>query len=345
LSGDPLAAYEYDLPPECIAQRPPALRRDAKLLQWQRDGEFRDLTISDIGELTRPGDLLVLNDTRVLPARLLGRLAGGSEAELLLVRPSRSQPKTWWALARPGKKLVEDVELRFAQGVRVRIVEQGESGLRRVEAVGESSLEELSEREGHVPLPPYIRRGDDEQDRERYQTVFANTKGSVAAPTAGLHLDIPLLEELQARNVDVAKLTLHVGLDTFRPIRAEQLSANRLHGEAIVVSKELIDRLRVTREQGGRVICVGTTTCRALESIPEDASDGIAMDTTLLIRPGHRFRHVDVLLTNFHLPRSSLLLLVDALAPGRWRPAYAHALEHGYRFYSYGDANWIEAGE
>jgi len=216
-------------------------------------------------------------------------------------------------------------------------------GLRRVSFPAALDVFTHCAERGHVPLPPYIRRADEELDRERYQTVFARDEGSVAAPTAGLHFDDELLAAISARGIRTARVTLHVGPGTFRPVDAEQLGEGRLHPEWRQVPAETLVALRECRERAGRVIAVGTTVCRTLESIPDDADGEVVGPTQLMIAPGFRFRFTDVLVTNFHLPRSSLLLLVSALAGDRWRDAYEVALREGYRFYSYGDANWIEA--
>jgi S-adenosylmethionine:tRNA ribosyltransferase-isomerase len=341
LSDDPLALYDYELPLKSIAQRPLVRRRDARLLCWASDGDFVDRRISDLPECVRPGDLVVVNDSRVLPARLLGRSRGGGKLELLLLRPAEAGPG-WWALCKPGRRLQEGTEFETEDGSTLRIVSVREDGARQVERVDGGSLEQLAEQHGHMPLPPYIKRPDEEFDRERYQTVYAAALGSVAAPTAGLHADAQLLDDLRERGVRVAPVTLHVGLDTFRPLEEQQLASGRLHGERFRVCAETLAALEHTRAAGGRIIAWGTTACRALESLPAQLPAEVVGETKLFIRPGHRFRWVDVLITNFHLPRSSLLMMVDAFARDRWRVAYEHALARGYRFYSYGDANWIE---
>jgi S-adenosylmethionine:tRNA ribosyltransferase-isomerase len=218
-------------------------------------------------------------------------------------------------------------------------------GMRRVWLKNGSSPLDYALHHGHVPLPPYIHRADDEADAERYQTVFAQETGSVAAPTAGLHFDEELLSALNEKGVQQAFVTLHVGPGTFQPLSAEEMTRGSLHAERYLVPRTTVKALRRCRARGGRVVAVGTTACRSLESLPARPEGEISGSTSLFIRPGHHFRWVDVLLTNFHLPRSSLLLLVAAFAGGRWRDAYAHALGHDYRFYSYGDANWIERSD
>jgi S-adenosylmethionine:tRNA ribosyltransferase-isomerase len=341
LSDDRLARYDYALGPESIAQRPLPRRADARLLCWERDGSFTDRRIGDLPGRLRPRDLVILNDSRVLPARLFGRGAGGSKLEILLLRPADPEPG-WWALCKPGRKMQPGSEFLVEGGSRIRVVAKREDGARRVERVGDGSFEQLASEFGHMPLPPYIRRPDEESDRERYQTVYAEHLGSVAAPTAGLHVDEELLVAIRERGATVQTVTLHVGLDTFRPLEEAQLASGRLHGERFRVAVAAMQALSTARATGGRIIAWGSTTCRVLESLPDRLPEAMEGETTLFIRPGHPFRFVDVLVTNFHLPRSSLLMMVDAFAGDRWRSAYEHALTAGYRFYSYGDANWIE---
>ncbi|HKI84870.1 MAG TPA: tRNA preQ1(34) S-adenosylmethionine ribosyltransferase-isomerase QueA, partial [Candidatus Krumholzibacteria bacterium] len=220
--------------------------------------------------------------------------------------------------------------------------ERLERGMRRVWLEDGGSPLDYAQRHGHVPLPPYIQRADDEVDSERYQTVFAKETGSVAAPTAGLHFDEDLLAALDEKGVQRAFVTLHVGPGTFLPLSEDELRRGSLHAERYLVPRKTVEAVKRCRARGGRVVAVGTTACRSLESLPAEPEEEVSGTTSLFIRPGHRFRWVDVLLTNFHLPKSSLLLLVAAFAGERWREAYAHALRHDYRFYSYGDANWIE---
>lgn len=338
--------YDYPLPPERIAQSPLPRRRDSRLLVWRAGGEYEHRRFADVVDLLQPDDLVVLNDTRVFAARLYGRKESGEvEVEVLLVRPL--EEGGWAALVRPGRRLRPGTRVVLAGGVRLEIGSSLPDRLRQVTALEGGDLLEICRHHGHVPLPPYIRREDVEDDRERYQTVFAREEGSVAAPTAGLHFDEDLLDSLRDRQVATARVTLHVGPGTFRPLSEEVLAAGRLHAEWREVPASTLRALRACRGRGGRVVAVGTTVCRSLESLPEPLdpgtlADGVRGDTRLMIRPGHRFRWTDVLVTNFHLPRSSLLLLVDAFAGPRWREAYALAVREGYRFYSYGDANWIE---
>ncbi|RKZ06856.1 tRNA preQ1(34) S-adenosylmethionine ribosyltransferase-isomerase QueA [bacterium] len=332
--------YDFDLPEALIAQRPADVRAGSRLLVWPAAGPLQSMRFTDLPSLLREGDLLVLNDTRVFAARLYGvRVQGAGKVELLLVSGTGSK---FEALVRPGRKLRPGSRVLLDGGVEVEVGDAVAPGLRRIEFPAGTDVMAHCRAFGHVPLPPYIKRADDSVDRERYQTVFARNEGSVAAPTAGLHFDSAMLGELERRGVQSATVTLHVGPGTFRPVEDEQLDAGELHPEWRSVSGSTISALQACRERGGRVIAVGTTVCRSLESIPEDTDAALSGQTRLMIAPGFRFRFTDVLITNFHLPRSSLLLLVAAFAGERWREAYAQAVSEGFRFYSYGDANWIE---
>lgn len=344
-SSERLAAYDYDLPEERIAQHPPARRRDARLLRWKKDGGLDDARMSDLSALLREGDLLVLNDTRVFPARLMGsRESTGGRVEILLIEALAADQ--WAAMVRPGRRLKAGADILLdGSRLKVRVEEDLGQGRRRVLFPAGIDATEIAWKHGRVPLPPYIHRKDEEEDRKRYQTVFAREDGSVAAPTAGLHLDEDLLAEIDAKGVSRAFVTLHVGPGTFRPVDSGDLRRGELHAERFHVPEETIDALRACRKCGGRVVAVGTTVCRSLESIPPGLAGRISSQTTLFIQPPFHFQWVDVLLTNFHLPRSSLLMLVAAFAGERWRSAYEHAISQGYRFYSYGDANWIEGKE
>ncbi len=336
-----LGEFDYDLPAERIAQHA-APRGDSRLMVVAAQGEARHLSIADLPELLEPGDLLVVNDSRVLPARLFAhRRPGGGKVELLLVE--RLAPRRWTALARPGRRLRPGSVLEVPGGdepaLELEVESVDEDGLYRLR--GDRPLGPVLDRHGHVPLPPYIERPDTLADRERYQTVFARTPGSIAAPTAGLHFDDRLLAELDRRGVEICSLTLHVGPGTFQPIRGDRVDEHRMAEERFEVTAEAAEQVNRTRARGGRIVAVGTTVVRTLETV---ASGGgriaaAAGRTGLFIRPGHRFRVVDLLLTNFHLPRSTLLLLVCALG-GRERilAAYREAVAAGYRFYSYGDA-------
>jgi S-adenosylmethionine:tRNA ribosyltransferase-isomerase len=340
--------FDYQLPLELIAQEPPPSREDARLLALDRaSGALDHRGIAELPELLRPGDLLVVNDTRVIPARLFARRATGGRVEVFLLSPAAAAG-TWTALARAGGSLRpgEDLEVEGASDA-VRLVERTGPGTWLVRA-RDGDLAALMERVGRMPLPPYIRRAADDArdalDRERYQTVFARAPGAVAAPTAGLHLTRELFERLAARGVGRATVTLHVGLGTFKPIETDTVEAHAMHEERYEVPAETAAAIARTRAAGGRIVAVGTTSVRTLESAagPDGVPAAGPGATSLFIAPGYRFRVVDALLTNFHLPRSTLLVLVSAFA-GRERvlAAYREAAARRYRFYSYGDAMLI----
>ncbi len=336
--------FDYHLPAERIAQHA-APRGASRLLVLAATGGRRQRRIADLPELLEPGDLLVVNDSRVLPARLFTRRRpGGGTVELLLVE--RLAPRCWTALARPGRRLRPGSVLEIAGALELRVDGVGDDGLYRLR--GDRPLAPLLESHGHVPLPPYIQRSDEPADRERYQTIFARAPGSVAAPTAGLHFDRRLLADLERRRIEVCKLTLHVGPGTFQPIRSGPIDEHRMAGERFAVTPQAAAQVGRARQRGGRVVAVGTTTVRALESVATGSGliEAGSGRTELFIRPGHRFRVVDLLLTNFHLPRSTLLLLVCALG-GRERvlAAYREAVAEAYRFYSYGDAMLVDPGQ
>ncbi len=333
--------FDFDLPRELIAQKPLPERSASRLMcldaaarRWE-DRAFRDLP-----RLLQPGDLLVFNDTRVLPARLFGHKPTGGAVEILIERLTGEHEAR--AQLRASKKPGIGGRVVLDGGVEVEVLgRDGEFFRLRFDV--DEPLETLLSRIGHVPLPPYIEREDDSSDRERYQTIFARHAGAVAAPTAGLHFDQPLLQALRERGVDTGYVTLHVGAGTFQPMRAERVEDHHMHREWLSVGVDLVARIRRTREAGGRVIAVGTTVVRSLESA---ASGGelapFSGETDIFIYPGYRFRVIDGLVTNFHLPQSTLLMLVSALA-GRdlILAAYRHAVEERYRFFSYGDAMLI----
>lgn len=336
--------FDYELPPERIAQEPLPERDASRLLVLERaTGRTRHRVFRELPELLRAGDLLVTNRSRVVPARLLGRRErGGGAAEVLLVRDLGGD--RWEALLRPGKRLRAGTRIAIDEQLDV-LVETDEGALREVRLhVREGEVGAALARSGHMPLPPYIRRPDRPQDRERYQTVYAREPGSVAAPTAGLHFTAEVLDRLGAHGVLRGEIVLHVGPGTFRPVEADQIEDHQVDPERFFIPAETSERIRTARHTGQRVVAVGTTTTRALEAAAE-AAGGVRSgpgQTDLVVRPGHSFRVVDALLTNFHLPRSSLLLLVSAFA-GREAvlDAYAEAIREGYRFYSYGDAMLI----
>ena len=348
-----ISEFDFDLPVELIAQEPPATRGGSRLLVLDRGtGAIADRCIGDLPTLLRPGDLMVFNNTRVFPARLLGqRLPGGGAVECLLVRqvdrPDGASAAVWEALVHPGQRLRPGSRMAFpstdAPIVHGEILDRHFHGRRTVRLWTDGpSLQDAVDAIGHVPLPPYIKRADAPGDRERYQTVYARARGSIAAPTAGLHFTADLLDALSARGVERAFVTLHVGYGTFQPVRVDEVEQHRMEPEEYEVPVETAAALTRARAEGRRIITVGTTTTRTLESLavgPDGEVPPGRGSTDLFIHPGHRFRLVSGLVTNFHLPRSSLLMLVSAFA-GRERvlAAYAHAVEQRYRFYSYGDA-------
>ncbi|PAP77972.1 tRNA preQ1(34) S-adenosylmethionine ribosyltransferase-isomerase QueA [Rubrivirga marina] len=347
---DSLAPYDFDLPDGLIAQRP-AERRDASrmLVLHRGTGAVEDRQFADLGEFLDPGDALVFNDTRVVPARLVGRRPTGGRAELFLVE--RAEDGTWSALAKPGRKLTAGAEVLFDEHLGARVEAVEESGRRRVRLLRDGHPFETVEAEevaieqiGRMPLPPYVDREADAADRERYQTVFARKRGAIAAPTAGLHFTPGTVEALREQGVVTAEVTLHVGYGTFEPVRADDLREHRVAPERIEVSPATADALNGVRQSGGRVVAVGTTSTRALETSADDAGrfHPVAGPTDLTVTPGYRFRAVDALLTNFHLPKSSLLVLTATFGGlGPVMEAYRHAVREGYRFYSYGDCMLI----
>ncbi len=334
--------FDFHLPPEQVAQAPAEARDRSRLLVLDRaTGEVAHRRFADLAEMVPPGDALVLNETRVFPARLLGRRAGGGEAEVLLLHPSAEDPSLWTALVRPGAKLKPGKRVEVGEELAVEVVDSTPSGERRVRLVTPLPTEEALERYGSIPLPPYVRRAADAGDRERYQTVFARERGSVAAPTAGLHFTPELLARLEARGVRIVRLVLHVGVGTFRPVEAEDPAEHRMHSEWYRVTPEAAEAVNAVRAAGGRVWAVGTTSVRTLETASDPSGTLHPGEgwTDIFIRPPYRFRAVDRLVTNFHLPRSTLLMLVSAF--GGYEPvmrAYREAVREGYRFFSYGDA-------
>ena len=341
-----LSDLDYDLPPELIAQAPAPSRDASRLLVIDRArGGFEDHVFADLPGLLRAGDCLVVNNSRVIPARVLAHDAGGREVELLFIEPVDA--RRWRALTRPGRRSREGVELIVGDppGCRLRIAGVEPDGPRVVEPL-DASIDDVLRVHGRPPLPPYIARfaAPTAEDLERYQTVYARPPGSIAAPTAGLHFTERLLHELQGRGVELHQLTLHVGPGTFRPIKTERIEDHALPAERIVIPAAVADAVNRARDERRRVIAVGTTTVRALESAagPDGRVQALDGEARVFITPGYAFRAVDALLTNFHLPRSSLLVLVTAFA-GRELivKSYGHAVRAGYRFYSYGDATMI----
>jgi S-adenosylmethionine:tRNA ribosyltransferase-isomerase len=340
-----LAPYDYELPPERIALRPTEARDGARLLVLEPTG-FAESAIRALPDLLQQGDLLVVNNTRVLAARIHARRASGGAVELLLLEGEGVQVP---ALVKPGRKIkpgevleILDAEGAPVPGVSATVGHVQPDGRRQVAL--RPSPEVVMSAAGQVPLPPYIDRAPDEEDRVRYQTVFAEAPGAIAAPTAGLHLSSRILGELEAKGVQTAKITLHVGPGTFQNLRPEDLARGTLHAERCLIPEATAAAIEATRARGGRVVAVGTTVTRTLESraLPGGLVQAGAGATDLFIQPGHHFQVVDALLTNFHLPRTSLLMLVCAMG-GRdlVMDAYAHAVASDFRFYSYGDAMFL----
>jgi len=342
-----VADFDFELPERLIAQHPPPERGESRLLVLERrTGAITHTTFGQLPEFLRDGDRLVLNDTRVLPARLLGtRVPSGGAVECLLLQPLSpgSGAAEWEALMHPGQKLRPGSRVRFTRGdvvIEGDVLARHFHGRRTIRlSTDGNDLMSAIEAVGHIPLPPYIRRADTDDDRDRYQTVYARDAGSIAAPTAGLHFTQALLDVLEARGIHLVRVTLRVGYGTFKPVRVEDVDEHRVDAEAFSVTAAAASALARAKQEGQRIIAVGTTTTRVLETLsPEDLRETNGQ-TDLFVRPGHRFRMVDGLITNFHLPRSSLLMLVAAFG-GREQvlAAYREAVAREYRFYSYGDA-------
>ena len=334
--------FYFDLPAELIAQTPIEKRDASRLLVLNKEtGEIYHKHFYDLPSYLKPGDCLVLNNSRVLPARLFGRRSGGGACEVLLLI-DRGE-KVWECLVRPGKKLRTGAKISFGEGeLTAEIVGEVDGGNRLVRFDYDGIFLETLERLGKMPLPPYIK--EELEDSERYQTVYSKVVGSAVAPTAGLHFTNDLLGKIQSLGVKVCYVTLHVGLGTFRPVKAENLTEHEMHSEYCVISKETADIINQTKRDGGRVICVGTTSCRTIESWANDdgTMEAKAGWTNIFIYPGYKFKVLDCLITNFHLPESTLIMLVSALA-GRENVlnAYEKAVLERYRFFSFGDAMFI----
>lgn len=360
--------FDFDLPAELIAQQPLRARDGSRMLHVHRTGGgWADRSFRDFPDLLHHGDLLLLNNTRVFPARIFGRrgrttnLSAGDSLnsllpghiEVLLTRQLSAEPNEWECLVRPGRKIGIGERLHFSadseppmEGLHAEVVGRGEFGERRIRFDPVPDFFATLDRIGHVPLPPYISRADSPQDRERYQTVYANPRGSVAAPTAGLHFTPEIFERLRQRGVETAEITLHVGLGTFQPIRVDRVEDHKIHVEPYSISAQAAAAINSARRDSRRVIAIGTTTVRALEHATGVGCGAIVPGQSLaetFIYPGYQFKIVNALLTNFHLPQSSLLMLVSAFA-GKENVlrAYQHAVAERYRFYSYGDCMFIE---
>jgi S-adenosylmethionine:tRNA ribosyltransferase-isomerase len=367
-----VSEFDYHLPEELIAKQPPADRADARMLHFQRHGgELVDRSFREFPDLLRHDDLLVLNNSRVLPARLFGHRSGfraqklseenpatrdflRGKVEVLLTKQVSATPQEWEALVHPGRKLGVGERVFFgadateqSHELAAEILDRGGFGERRLrfDAVGDffGTLNRI----GHIPLPPYIDRADTAEDREQYQTVYAKPPGSVAAPTAGLHFTPEILDRVQQRGIEIAEVTLHVGLGTFQPVREEVVESNKLHREWYEISAEAAKQVQRARDAARRIVAVGTTSVRTLEYAAQQNKDGLIVaqngDADIFIYPGFEFRVVGAMLTNFHLPKSTLIMLVSTFA-GRERTlaAYEHAVREQYRFYSYGDCMLVE---
>ena len=338
--GERTADYDFDIPADRIAQHPVPVRDESRLLVVDRaSGSIEHRRFRDLASVVPRGDALVLNTSRVIRARLLGERDSGAPAEVLLLAPRG--PDTWEAMVRPGAKLGPGRRVRIAPDTHVRVVESGADGPTLVQFESPLTIDEILARYGHMPLPPYIDRADDSADADRYQTVYAREPGSVAAPTAGLHVTPGLLDSLAARGVRRVDVTLHVGAGTFRPVQTDDPALHRMHTEAYSLSKAAASVLNDTRASAGHIWALGTTSLRVLETVV--GADGTftsgTNDTSIFIRPPHVVRGADRLITNFHQPRSTLLMLVAAFAGYELtRQVYDIAVAEGYRFYSYGDA-------
>jgi S-adenosylmethionine:tRNA ribosyltransferase-isomerase len=348
--------FDFDLPPENIALRPASPRDSARLLVVHPDGRLRDQVVSDLPDWLRPGDQLVVNDTKVIPAQLSGRRIGrATEPKIEATLIKRLDGSRWQALVKPAKKLEPGDVVRFGNEGRVCLLGNLDATVEHKGTEGEVTLsfafhgpvlDQAIADVGHPPLPPYIasKRDVDERDAEDYQTMFAQAEGAVAAPTAGLHFTPALEAALRARGVSVHRITLHVGAGTFLPVKVDDTVGHKMHAEWGEITTETASALNAARAKGGRIVAIGTTSLRLLESAA--AEDGtirpFAEETSIFITPGYRFRAIDILLTNFHLPRSTLFMLVSAFAGlETMKAAYAHAIASGYRFYSYGDASLL----
>ena len=338
-----LSEFSYDLPKELIAQDPLEDRTSSRLMLLDKDsGEVRHDVFSNIIDYLNPGDCLVLNDTKVIPARLIGTKADtGAQIEVLLLK--RRENDIWETLVKPGKKAKPGCEIIFGDGLlKAKVSDIVQEGNRLIQFQYEGIFEEILDQLGQMPLPPYITH--QLKDRSRYQTVYAVNDGSAAAPTAGLHFTMDLLDKIKKRGIDIAKVTLHVGLGTFRPVKEENILNHHMHSEYFQIGQEAADKINHAKRNGGRVISVGTTSCRTLESAVDSNGlvQAVSGDTEIFIYPGYEFKAIDALITNFHLPESTLLMLVSALA-GRESVlnAYETAVKEKYRFFSFGDAMFI----
>ncbi|TXR52199.1 tRNA preQ1(34) S-adenosylmethionine ribosyltransferase-isomerase QueA [Reinekea thalattae] len=333
--------FDFQLPDALIARHPTKERTGSRLLHLNgQSGQTQHLNFADIESLIEPGDLMVFNDTRVIPARLFGQKTSGGKVEVLVERIT--SPNTALAHIRANKSAKPGTLLTMEGGIELEVTGRSEN-LFAIRCLNEQPLVELLEQHGHMPLPPYLEREDDDEDRERYQTVYAQKKGAVAAPTAGLHFDDALLQRLADKGVNTAFVTLHVGAGTFAPVKADSIEEHVMHAEWVEVSAEVVEKIKATKAAGKRVIAIGTTSVRSLESASANGEiEAFSGDTQIFIYPGYRFKTVDAMLTNFHLPKSTLIMLVSAFAgQGNVLNAYNEAITEQYRFFSYGDAMFV----
>jgi S-adenosylmethionine:tRNA ribosyltransferase-isomerase len=333
-----VADFDYELPLELIAQEPLADRTASRMLVvYRAEGRWEDRVFRDLPEFLGPGDCLIVNDSRVFASRLYAtRSSGPARIEVFLVKAVSEDERTWQALVRPGRKVPVGETLHFSESLRAEVIDRGEHGERTVRFAGDVDVVAEADRLGHVPLPPYIRRSDRAEDRSRYQTVYAQNRGSVAAPTAGLHFTQEVLDRCRGAGADIARVTLHVGLGTFAPLHVDTLDEVKLHYERYSIEQADLAKIRGAT----RRIAVGTTSVRTIESVY--AGGPLSGETNLFIRPGYQFKAVDAMVTNFHLPQSSLLMLVSAFAGvDLIRTVYRHAVQQRYRFFSYGDCMLI----
>jgi S-adenosylmethionine:tRNA ribosyltransferase-isomerase len=341
-----LSYFDFDLPQELIAQTPLEKRSASRLLSLQRDSaKIEHKMFADLPNLLREGDLLVRNETRVIPARLLGRKESGGQVEALLVRYSDPEQNSWLCMTRSSKALKVGTCLEFPEGISGEVIDTAADGQRIIRFCCSGDFMIALEKAGHMPLPPYIRREDEDFDKERYQTVFASNPGAIAAPTAGLHFTDEVFEALAQRHVDVCGVTLHVGPGTFLPVRTDNLAEHKMHSEEYEISEETSQKINQARRDGRRIVALGTTVTRTLEYAVDN--DGLLApgrgETDLFIKPGFDFKIIDALITNFHLPKSTLLVLVSAFAGRDFiLKAYQEAVAEKYRFFSYGDCMLIE---
>jgi len=335
--------YDYYLPKELIAQFPAEKRTASRLMQVKKKtGEIFHRRFTDILELLQEGDLVVINSSKVFPARLFATKVTGNKIEILLLHQLKEN--TWQCIARPGKKLKSPQWLYFSDNLSGYISQGNNEGIREIQFTCKTDFQEEIKRIGHIPLPPYIERSDTILDSERYQTVYARENGSVAAPTAGFHFDVEILNALRNKGVLFSEVILHIGIGTFRPVKLKRIIDHKMHSELAIIPKTTADAINLAKKEGRRVICVGTTSVRSVESfwLEGEMQSGSGW-TDLFIYPGFNFQVTDALLTNFHLPKSTLLMMISAFGGYETiRKAYAIAVQENYRFFSYGDAMFIE---